>query len=70
MRVKQRSRPGAREIGTVFGVYDLVSRRIGVPGRSEDWVAGLVDAPKDGPSVMSMLHDMAAGPFLTHMLDA
>ena len=70
MRVNQRSRPGAREIGTVFGVYDLLSRRIGVPGADEGWVAGLVDAPKDGTSLMRMLHDMAAGPFLTDLLDA
>lgn len=69
MRIAQRRHPGAREIGTVYGVYDLLSRRIGVPGTTSHWTAGLVDAPQDGPSLMHTLNEVAFGPYVTAVLD-
>jgi carbonic anhydrase len=57
-------------ITTVFGVYDLLSRRIGVPGTAQGWDTGLLDTPTDGASLTQMLEEMAAGPRLTGVLDA
>jgi len=69
-RITQRRHADEPAVGSVFGVYDLLSRTIGVPGTASGWVPGLVDAPKDGPSLMRMLEEMAFGPFLTETLDA
>ena len=69
-RITQRSHSDDPVVGAVFGVYDLVSRSIGVPGTASHWVPGLVDQPKDGPSLMKILEEMAFGPLLTDTLDA
>lgn len=69
-RIARRREIDESQAGVVFGVYDLVSRRIGVPGASEGWVPGLVYPAKNGSSLMGMLDDMAAGPYLADILDA
>jgi len=68
-RIARRADTDEPAVGAVFGVYDLVSRSIGVPGPATHWVPGLVDAPKDGTSLMAMLDEIAFGPFLTDLLE-
>jgi carbonic anhydrase len=69
-RISRRREIDESQAGVVFGVYDLVSRRIGVPGVAESWVSELAYAAKNGSSLMGMLEEMAAGPRLTGVLDA
>lgn len=69
VRIAQRRQPGAAPIGTVYGVYDLLSRRIGLPGTTSSWTPGLVAAPKDGPSLVHALNEAVFGPYITGMLD-
>jgi carbonic anhydrase len=69
MRIAQRSQPGAGQIATVYGVYDLVSRRIGVPGTTSTWTPGLVASPDDGAALMHTLNEVAFGPHITVLLD-
>lgn len=68
-RNDRRSGVVGRSVHTAFGVYDLVSRRVGVPGSVAPWSAGLVDAPSDAAAFAHMLREMAFGPRLTHLLE-
>lgn len=69
-RIQQRSATDQPEVSVVYGVYDLASRYVGVPGPTADWAPGLVDAPEDGPAFGHALREIAFGPRITHLLDA
>ena len=69
-RFRLRVSPGRPEVPVVFGVYDLASRYVGVPGATVDWLPGLVDAPADGPEFGHTLREMAFGPRITGLLAA
>lgn len=68
-RVRQQVDPTAPPLITVFAVYDLASRLVGVPGTTSPWAAGLVDAPVDVADFVHLLRQMAFGPRLTAMID-
>ena len=68
-RFRLRVSPGQAEVPVVFGVYDLASRYVGVPGATVDWAPGLVAAPADGPDFGHTLREMAFGPRVTDLLD-
>jgi carbonic anhydrase len=68
-RISRRAELADPVVTTVFGVYDLVSRQIGLPGSTTDWTPGLVDAPPDGPAFVRLLREVAFGPRLTRLLD-
>jgi len=57
------------EVPVVFGVYDLVSRYVGLPGPTLDWSPGLVAAPDDGPAFGHALREIAFGPRISSVLD-
>lgn len=68
-RVQQQVDPTAPPLLTVFGVYDLASRQVGIPGTTTPWAAGLVDAPVDVGDFTHLLHQVAFGPRMSAMID-
>lgn len=58
-----------RMVQTGFGVYDLVSRRVGVPGATTGWTSGLQQPPATKVSFARYLREIAFGPHVTHLLD-
>jgi carbonic anhydrase len=69
-RNRRRSALIGREVAITFGVYDLVSRRVGVPGSVTEWNPGLVEAPADATAFSHSLREIAFGPRLTRLLDS
>jgi carbonic anhydrase len=59
------------EIGVVFGVYDIRSRHIGLPGanRRVEPHHALVDPPRDAAGFMNLARDFARGPVIRPMLE-
>lgn len=56
--------------GVAFGVYDLGSRRIGLPGTgAEAWSGGLLEPPRDG-TLGAFVGEVARSPYVVSMLDA
>jgi carbonic anhydrase len=68
-RIARRPEPFMRGVQTVFGVYDLVSRTIGLPGTAAEWAPGLADVPREARTFARTLEEMAFGPRLTRLLD-
>lgn len=58
-----------RRVDTGFAVYDLVSRRIGVPGSVTAWIPGIVDAPVDHEAFSHWLREVAFGPLVSALLE-
>lgn len=67
-RFDQQVGADSRRMLTVFGVYDLASREVGLPAATSPWAAGLEAAPTDTDAFLHMLHEVAFGPRLTGML--
>jgi carbonic anhydrase len=76
-RNARRAAAVGRLVQTGFGVYDLVSRRVGVPGSDADgndvqaqpaWEAGILSPPTSRAAFARLLQEMAAGPRLRQML--
>lgn len=59
------------EIGVVFGVYDIRSRHIGVPGanRRLDPHHALTDPPRDASGFINLARDFARGPVIQPMFE-
>lgn len=57
------------DVLTAFGVYDLLSREVGLPGTTSAWAAGLVVAPDDVPAFVHLMHEVAFGPRITGLLE-
>ena len=68
-RVQQQMGESSRHPLTVFGVYDLVSRQVGLPGTTSGWAPGLTDAPEDTAAFQLVLARVAFGPRVTAMLE-
>lgn len=68
-RISQQVIPADRRIDAAYGVYDLLSRQVGLPGVTSEWAAGLVDAPADGASFSHTLNEIAFGSRLSRLLD-
>jgi carbonic anhydrase len=58
-----------RVVQTGFGVYDLLSRRVGVPGATTEWAPGIEQPPATKVSFARYLRDIAAGPHVMHLLE-
>jgi carbonic anhydrase len=58
-----------RLVQTGFGVYDLVSRHVGVPAPDRSWSAGILPPPATKEAFSRQLRDIAGGPHVTHLLD-
>jgi carbonic anhydrase len=58
-----------RLVQTGFGVYDLVSRRVGVPGPGSEWVSGIQQPPATKVSFATHLREIAVGPHISHLLE-
>lgn len=57
--------------GVAFGVYDLSTRRVGLPapeGSADRWKPGMV-SPPSGLALEQFVMDLVASPHLTRMLD-
>lgn len=59
------------QIGVVFGVYDIRSRHIGLPGanRRVEPHHALIDPPRDAAGFISLAHDFARGPVIRPMFE-
>lgn len=68
-RIARRTPAWQDRMGAAFAVYDLVGRRVGLPGTTSHWVHGLLTAPRDGSSLAQALDEIAFGPYVTEMLD-
>lgn len=69
VRIGRYGGPGSQRIQTFYGVYDLVSRQVGLPGSATEWAAGLTQAPVEPEPFAHALREMAFGPRVTTMLD-
>lgn len=69
VRIGRHGGPSSRRIHTYYGVYDLVSRKVGLPGTATEWTAGLTRAPIDPEPFAHSLREMAFGPRVNRMLD-
>jgi carbonic anhydrase len=75
-RNARRAAAVGRLVQTGFGVYDLVTRRVGVPGsevagadgQEPSWDAGILGPPTSRAAFARLLQEMAAGPRLRQML--
>lgn len=61
---------GRSALGVAYSVYDLASRRVGMPGTTSDWAPGLVEVPADHESFDHALREIAFGPRITALLEA
>ena len=59
-----------RRVDTGFAVYDLVSRRIGLPGSVSSWIPGIADAPVDHDAFSHWLREVAFGPRVSALLES
>jgi carbonic anhydrase len=57
-----------RVVQTGFGVYDLLSRRVGVPGATTTWAPGIEQPPATKASFATYLREIAFGPHVSHLL--
>jgi carbonic anhydrase len=73
-RNARRAAPVGRLVQTGFGIYDLVSRRVGSPatapasGEDATWVPGLLDPPATQAAFAEQLQQIAAGARISSLL--
>jgi carbonic anhydrase len=68
-RIAQQVIPSERRIDAAYGVYDLLSRQVGLPGVTSEWAPGLVPAPTSGESFSHTLNEIAFGARVSRVLD-
>jgi carbonic anhydrase len=59
-----------RELGIVFGVYDLATHRVGLPGAGRDDAVALLAPPRDATELRELSTSIAASPTIAALLDA
>ncbi len=75
-RSARRAAAVGRQVQTGFGVYDLVSRRVGTPsvaatsGGEPAWTPGILEPPASRAAFAKQLQQFAAAARLREMLDA
>ena len=57
-----------RELGIVFGVYDLATHRVGIPGAAGDDGVTLLDPPPDAAGLEVLAEGVAASEQITSLL--
>jgi hypothetical protein len=59
-----------QELGIVFGVYDLATHRVGLPGAGRDDAVALLAPPRDATELPELSTSIAASPTIAALLDA
>jgi carbonic anhydrase len=59
-----------RSTGVAMAVYDLGSRRVGLPGEDGSWRSQVIPAPGTPAETLSLVAEFAANPYVATLLDA
>jgi carbonic anhydrase len=55
-------------LNIVYGVYDLVSRQVGVPGEAAAWEPGLLPPPEGNKGLLVLGRRVVSGPYIGGLL--
>jgi len=58
-----------RELGIAFGVYDLASHRVGIPGSMRDDAVALLEPPRDADALEALAAEVAASSKVATLLE-
>ncbi len=58
------------QLGVLFGVYNLATREVGLPGPSTSWAPGLATPPADDEQFQLLIGRLGRSPWLLALLDA